>query len=370
MKKGIFFILIAMMSIVVVFSQEVALRVNKVSPYFHRNNYEYAGDLQPGERVYPINVGGFNRIARDEAPTFYTRFTKEGDVRFYDTYSKNLVAFNTEVLFDSDIYINYNNIVRSGIEYYLPNEMWVPVYYCDVLRSRERDTLTKYEPYLLKYNTGKYTAEYDQIEYWYLYGIHHTRNGMTMFYNSMIYTGRSNHFLVRNIIKTATGYKVTCLGQDLEKVEKEGPTFDWSLYSGGEIDFLLNIDGEYLEMYIGDTLQKFVTLVRVKEEFIWQYQNLMEHNQCDLTNVIWPRRADGSMDYPPPQLTQAVPKQPETVTADTPSTEDEDTAAVTPERETLAQQPEIGLPLIVALTAVGLAVVAGAAVFLLRRKRQ
>jgi hypothetical protein len=37
--------------------------------------------------------------------------------------------------------------------------------------------------------------------------------------------------------------------------------------------------------------------------------------------------------------------------------------------EAVAQQPGIGLPLIAALAALGLAVVAGAAVFLLRRKR-
>jgi hypothetical protein len=149
------------------------------------------------------------------------------------------------------------------------------------------------------------------------------------------------------------------------------PAFDWSNYTGSKTTLLLYVDGEYMDIYMGDTDHKFGTVVRVKEEFIVQYESLMETNTCDLANVIWPRRADGSMDYPPPDGVQLadITEQPETVAADTAAIEYEDTAAVTPERETVAQQPGTALPLIVVLAAAVVLVAAGVAVFLLRRKK-
>jgi hypothetical protein len=54
---------------------------------------------------------------------------------------------------------------------------------------------------------------------------------------------------------------------------------------------------------------------------------------------------------------------------DTQPAEYEDTAAVTPEWEAVAQEPGMALPLIIALAVAGVLVTAGVAVFLLRRKK-
>jgi len=35
------------------------------------------------------------------------------------------------------------------------------------------------------------------------------------------------------------------------------------------------------------------------KEFIKQYQSLIKTNTCDLSNVIWPKRAEGSSGIPP-----------------------------------------------------------------------
>ncbi len=31
-----------------------------------------------------------------------------------------------------------------------------------------------------------------------------------------------------------------------------------------------------------------------------QYSKLIKNNTCDISNITWPRRANGTMDYPPP----------------------------------------------------------------------
>jgi hypothetical protein len=187
---------------------------------------------------------------------------------------------------------------------------------------------------------------------------------------------------------------VVCTQKISESRNQFGIQVAWEYVKDKEyFDLLLYIDGDYLDMYIDNTSRKFGTLVRVKDEFIKQFLSLMtlpaaeqrgsvvlqgmdimrvhtpskqivagskspqrggvwtrlriKTNTCDLTSVIWPRRADGSMDYPPPQLTQVVPGQPEVVT--TPPAEYDDVVTVTPEWETVTQEPGMALPLIIAL---------------------
>jgi hypothetical protein len=182
----------------------------------------------------------------------------------------------------------------------------------------------------------------------------------------MIYAGIHNTFLVKNIFKAEYGYKVTCLGP-YEIYPKAGPSFDWSAYPGGEVNLLLYVDGEYIDMYFNDTEHKFGTLVRVKEEFIRQYESLMETNTCDLTNVVWPRRADGSMDYPPPQPTQAaVTEQPETADI----IDYEEVAEPDPVEETVGRSAA-EFPWVIMAIIAGIVVIGGAMAFvvILRKKK-
>jgi hypothetical protein len=367
MKRIINIVLLLVSGSLLTAAQEVPSRVIQEIPYYDSNSDMYIGNLRSGEVVFTTNHIGRYSIGKSVQVSTFNVLVRLDTGGNYRTYAEGLVPRDTVSLFDEKILITYEEMINpNGVYVNLPNEMWIPSYYSDVLRSKDRETLVKFEPYLLQYNTED-TFGFGVPQRWY-----HVRNhinpGMSMFYNSAIYIG-SNSFLVKSIEKTEYGYKVNCFGPEGENFEasKGILRFDWSLYPGGEIDLLLYVDGEYIDMYINDSLQKFGTLVRVKEEFTKQYENLLETNTCDLTNVIWPRRADGSMDYPPPQLTQAVPEQPKTVATDTPQAED--AAAVTPARETVAQQPGTVLPLIIVLAAAGIAVICGVVVFLIRRKR-
>jgi hypothetical protein len=338
-------------------AQEVPCRVVEISQYYDAETYEYVGDLQFGEIVYARNFGGYNTItAASEILTFNIRILK--DDKNYLTYAKNLVPQDTQMFFDSDVIINYEENTA------LPNEMWVPLYYCEVLGAGDREILTVFEPDLLKYNTGD-TFEYGIPMHWYLHWFTHIRSGMYMFYNSRIYASR-NSFLIKKIEKATYGYIVSCLGPE-EVDTRTRPNFDWSAYSGGEINLLLYVDGEYIDIYFNDAEHKFGTLVRVKEEFIRQYESLMETNTCDLTNVIWPRRADGSMDYPPPQSTQAaVTEQPEPT--DVPPADYGEAAAPDLVEEAVDRQQQTGFPWVIAAVIAGIAL-AGTAFVVLRKKR-
>jgi len=65
----------------------------------------------------------------------------------------------------------------------------------------------------------------------------------------------------------------------------------------------LYLDGDYMDIYVDGKDLHLGTLVKVKKEFIEEYQSLIRNNTCNLSRITsWPKRADGSMDYPPPSL--------------------------------------------------------------------
>jgi hypothetical protein len=102
------------------------------------------------------------------------------------------------------------------------------------------------------------------------------------------------------------------------------------------------------------------TFVSVSDEFVKQFDNLIKTNSCDLSRITWPRRADGSMDYPPPSpaVTQEI-QQPvdtnETVVSEIITESHNDTE-------------KNSMPLWVWF-AIGAVVAAGGAVFVIKRKK-
>jgi hypothetical protein len=362
MKKSIGYMLVLISTSLVLRAQEIPCSVVEASPYYAGNNYKYIGDLQSDEIVYSTNSGKYNTIDSNKFSTFYLWFVKENEK--FVIAANDLIPLGMDSFFDTDIVIPYEELILpNGLFANLPNEMWAPSYYCKVLGSEERETLTKFEPHLLEYNTGD-TFLYGVPMKWHLDITTHTRSGMYMFYNSMIYAGGGSNFLVKNIIKTEYGYTVTCFGPKEVQVNT-GPSFDWSAYPDGEVNLLLYVDGEYIDMYFNDTEHKFGTLVRVKEEFIRQYESLIETNTCDLTNVVWPKRADGSMDYPPPQPTQAAATDPPDVVdiADYGEAAEPDLV-----EETVGRQTTVEIPWVV-LAIAGTVAAALVVVFLVRRKK-
>jgi hypothetical protein len=138
----------------------------------------------------------------------------------------------------------------------------------------------------------------------------------------------------------------------------------------GTGSIILKRDGDYMDFYVGDENNKVCTLIGIDRQFFDSIVDIVRGENVDLSELTWSRRADGSMDYPPPGTKKAaIPEQSETVATDTPPAEYEDATAVTPAGKTVVQQPGIGLPLIIVLAAAGIAVAAGVAVFLIRRKR-
>ena len=228
----------------------------------------------------------------------------------YSIFSKNLLPENTKDKFGDDIFIDYppdiyvhhGQALLTSLQIGDVDKMWVPAYYCEILLGKDRDVLLKFIPGLNVFSDIMAGYEY----FWYDNTNADIQNVRVMFYNSAIKLGLGTHFAVRNINKTNFGYRVDCV-ESIENIRFEADiiinsTF-WNKYNPGDsMTLLLYLDGDYLDIYVDGLDVHLGTFVKVQREFIKQYQSLIKINTASLTNVIWPRRADGSMDYPPPSV--------------------------------------------------------------------
>jgi hypothetical protein len=74
-------------------------------------------------------------------------------------------------------------------------------------------------------------------------------------------------------------------------------------FSEGETYRLtFRIDGDYMDFFIDDDEEATATLVGVDGYFREAVREFFQHGtKADLSRIVWPRRADGSMDFPPPE---------------------------------------------------------------------
>jgi len=346
MKTKIFVICFFLIS-VNIFCDDWQFIVTQDSPIYVSNIVdEPIGLLHKGEIIISNNIAtyGFKRDGSVEG--IYIGFKPDnGDYRRIGV--ENLLPKNTEEIFGTDIFENGKHILVS--------------YCCDVLRSRNRETVFIYEEYYRKHQSD-FRDRFENASYWY---DEYDDNWSKFFVcNAVLSFGYQQQLIVNKIERTEYGYKVRCKEANGTTPDGKIPTLEWNAIEGKiEFDLLIYIDGDYIDLYADNTGNKVGTFVSVSDEFVRQYNNLIKTNSCDLTNVQWPRRADGSRDYSlPTSSVLEEPKQLETaeLSVDT-ATETQLSAQNSPKTN--------NIPLWAWLAIGGAVVIAGVAVFVVRRKK-
>ncbi|MCL2853721.1 MAG: hypothetical protein FWE20_11970 [Defluviitaleaceae bacterium] len=220
-------------------------------------------------------------------------------------FAKDFLPANTEDVFGNDIFIDFPlEPFKSDLTERMYDDidsMWVPAYYNNVLIGQDRDILLEMFPWLIELNNSDW--------YWYDRSSYIIRTDRSMFYNSVITLGGygGETFAVRNIKKTDFGYIVNAIvstyGYEFltrpEIPDASLAPFWRSYWLGDRVTLLLYLDGDYLDIYTYGTDIHVGTFIRVGREFIAQYQSLIRTNTSDLTNVVYPQRADGSTGIRP-----------------------------------------------------------------------
>jgi hypothetical protein len=290
----------------------------------------------------------------------------------YSIEANTLSSKDTEELFDSTF------LTSADPE----STIWVNAYFLDAMRTGDRDILIFHEKRL--FNSIK-PHEYGQ---WYEYGD---------FAKSLLVTQATlsigglvlDQFWIQKIKYISNGYCITVTWNTADDETYEMDSLLRSLKVNlprrkqiPMFNLYFIFDGSYLDIFytegIENTTKIFCsTFVRIDAEIRRQIDGIILYNEYypdlyesyDPTKLTyWPRRADGSMDYPPPQPTQAaVTEQPETANI----ADDGEAAEPDPAEETAAQQATTGFPWVIMAIIAGIVVIGGATAFvvILRKKK-
>ncbi|MDR1583007.1 MAG: hypothetical protein LBS55_07100 [Prevotellaceae bacterium] len=248
----------------------------------------------------------------------------------------------------------------------LINTIWTHSYYLDVLRSRRRETLLRYEPFWGMHHDSKYQDTYGEGGLlWYNVALASKINLKNTFITVDDMTLNIIQFLNEKTVVFTNSISIysKCLYKDIIFEEAELPT---KFQMNESYVFHMIIDGDYLEVLMNN--EKLFTLFKVTDDFEKTYKRLIEDNDYFDYGFQWPRRADGSMDYPPPQPTQATAtEQPEVVDI----ADYGEAAEPDPVEETVGrQQATTGFPWVAVLVIAGVALVGGLTAFVVLRKKK
>ena len=247
-------------------------------------DYNYMGDLKKGQIVQLWDCSVRNQSNNDKLNFNYSlRLKIDGKKRLVDACS--IIPAETKDLFDPDI---VTTSLRKNGKY------WTYVEDCDVLFSRDRKTYYEKNKAAIEHYEQEVRGSYDGP--WY----ENVTIRPSAIYNVSITLNNDSRvmLLVKNIHKTANGYKVLTevLKFDSFEYDASYKFIKETFIPKAEITLKIVRDGEYLHFYTEDG-RTIISCALVDEEFATQYENLIQTNKCDLSRVTWPRHADGTCDY-------------------------------------------------------------------------
>ena len=203
------------------------------------------------------------------------------------------IPLRTDTLFDEDFLCT--NTKKSFL--------WLPVYYLDFLKSKQRD-------YLLKNDEKDVLIEVYDGEHWIDYFLLENYLKVT---NIMIGLGivndetehRTYDLNIIDIKKVNHGYDVTVTnGRRIINTMSEIYDIDNWLFSvmPNYTDYtpyklLIRFDGDYLNLFLNNLNTPIQTFFKAYTETQEQIRSLVKINTVDLSRVTWPRHADGTCDY-------------------------------------------------------------------------
>ena len=249
-------------------------------------NYYYRGNIKKGTLVQLWDTfisDGTNLSGNIVDFDYCCTINWYGKERLIDL--EAIVPAATKDLFDPDI---VTTSLRKNGKY------WTYVEDCDVLFSRDRKTYYEKNKAAIEYYEQEVRGSYDGP--WY----ENVTISPSAIYNVSITLNNDSRvmLLVKNIHKTANGYKVLTevLKFDSFEYDASYKFIKETFIPKAEITLKIVRDGEYLHFYTEDG-RTIISCALVDEEFATQYENLIQTNKCDLSRVTWPRHADGSCDY-------------------------------------------------------------------------
>ena len=179
------------------------------------------------------------------------------------------------------------------------NSYWVMSYYYEMLKKKDISVLTKFEPY---WKPGTTYIDFDASEWdwnylfnplyliiddYFIYGSHNEQYGDLNILGKGI--SSSEDEFIFSVFKE---YNSSSLQVDSLQIE-------WKKLKGHDYNLVFKLDGDYLHVYKNSVSEKnlLYTLVRTNKDTLAQIKKFVKKGTFDLSEVTFPRHADGSCDY-------------------------------------------------------------------------
>jgi hypothetical protein len=261
-----------------------------------------------------------------------------GDIRSTDNRINGIVTHVVRIRYEGNMFdIQASNLSPIGDER-LPmdwittpdaQKRWVISYCLDALHMQDRDTFLKYEKFWIENEMENIRRNIDSGEalrddMWYNRNYLFSAGGLVfleslVFFDAVIIMGgfETSVFFINNITPFYAGYKINMSGDRefaLPEFVRNDPTIrlPFPLWEDRQsFDMIFITDGDYMDVYLDTLDNHFATFAKVDVVILEELERLVRTNTVDLSRITtWPRRADGTMDYPPPPVVSSnVPVQ-------------------------------------------------------------
>lgn len=279
----------------------------------------------------------------------------------------------------NDVYLaDYDFKIGENIS----KDYWIPSYYYDLLKSNTPlDDVLKYEKYWANFT---FVAE-DEPKWYDFFGIQRYYFGD--FYIVVFGSDGYKDVDFFAYLEEASDNKIIYNVQRLyshffdykEEVSYNQPEFLPLFEKETPFKIILTIDGDYIKMYIDEISEGnlFQTLVRTTPESCNQIENWIKGISNDLSNVTWPRHADGTCDYeaeikqPKVQLTDYdfVSEEEESATPSAPLSENEEDVKTVEEDLPVVKQTS-SLPLVIIVASAVIVLLCIVIILIVRKKKR
>ncbi len=190
----------------------------------------------------------------------------------------------------SDVFIDGHDICPSS----LINDIWIPEYYYKIIQENDKTLLEKFENYYADYEQWRFYTDWDNDD-WFT----EQRTIMLVFGNSYFIIDGFNSFngALNFVINDVLDNKIytTCTLSRSNRYDYKLPkTIQDDFSNNKNYIFTYNLDGDYLYLNYDDTKLVFC---KSNIETVHKITDLYYNKIESISDVIWPRHADGSCDY-------------------------------------------------------------------------